>query len=119
MGDGVERAGWLLLMHQLPPHPSHLRVKVWRRLARIGAVALKSSVYVLPRSDAALEDLHWIRREILDSKGEATIVEASFVAGVSDADVEQLFRRARDAEYDELIKDARATGKRKARALSE
>jgi hypothetical protein len=79
--DAEERRGWLLLMHQLPPHPSHLRVKVWRRLAAIGAVALKNSVYVLPRSESALEDLSWLRREILDSRGEATIVEAAFPRG--------------------------------------
>lgn len=119
MDDGPSRAGWLLLMHQLPTHPSHLRVKVWRRLARVGAVALKSSVYVLPRSETALEDLHWIRREILDSRGEATIVEASFIAGASDADVEQLFRTARDADYDALIEDARALTKGKSRKLSD
>jgi hypothetical protein len=119
MARDPQRRGWLLLMHQLPPHPSHLRVKVWRRLARIGAVALKNSVYVLPRSDAALEDLQWVRREILDSRGEATIVEASFLAGMSDAEVEDLFRKARDAEYEALIVDARALGKSKRRKLTE
>jgi hypothetical protein len=113
------RRGWLLLMHRLPPHPSHLRVKVWRRLARIGAVALKNSVYVLPRSDATLEDLQWIRREILDSRGEAVIVEAIFLAGMSDAEVDELFRKARDEEYDGLIKEARTLGRGRARKLSE
>ena len=113
-----QRRPWLLLMHQLPTHPSHLRVKVWRRLAKIGAAALKSSVYVLPRSDAALEDMQWIRREILDNGGEATIVEASFLAGFSDAEVEELFRHARDAEYDELIKEARILGKGKVGKLT-
>jgi hypothetical protein len=106
-------------MHQLPPHPSYLRVKVWRRLARIGAVALKNSVYVLPLSDAALEDLQWTRREILDGKGEATIVEAAFVSGTSDAEVEELFRGARDADYEEVIKETRARSSGKARTLKE
>ncbi|HEY2734271.1 MAG TPA: chromate resistance protein ChrB domain-containing protein, partial [Polyangiales bacterium] len=101
------------------PHPSYLRVKVWRRLARIGAVALKNSVYVLPRSDAALEDLQWMRREILESKGDATIVEAAFVSGVSDAEVEDLFRSARDADYDDVIKDARVLSNGTARSLKE
>src|SRR6266566_3170768 len=34
---------WLLLIHQLPPKPDYFRVKVWRRLQRIGAVAIKNS----------------------------------------------------------------------------
>ncbi len=112
MPNAPKSRGWLLLMHQLPSHPSQLRVKVWRRLAKIGAVALKNSVYVLPQTDASLEDLHWVRREIIDSGGEATIVEAGFVSGQSDDDVEALFRKARDAEYAEVLAEARGLGKR-------
>ncbi len=33
---------WLLLIHQLPPKPAYLRVKVWRRLQSLGAVAIKN-----------------------------------------------------------------------------
>src|SRR5580765_1917694 len=32
-------AAWLLLIHQLPPKPAYLRVKVWRRLQGLGAIA--------------------------------------------------------------------------------
>ena len=46
---------WLLLIHQLPSKPDYLRVKTWRRLQRIGAVAIKSSVYALPRSEQAID----------------------------------------------------------------
>ena len=38
--EGPER--WLLLIHQLPAKPAYLRVKIWRRLADIGAVAIKN-----------------------------------------------------------------------------
>jgi len=65
---------WLLLLHQLPPKPDYLRVKIWRRLQRIGAVAIKNSVYVLPRTDQTAEHFHWILREIEASGGEFDIV---------------------------------------------
>ena len=42
---------WLLLIHQLPAKPAYLRVKVWRRLQALGAVAVKNAVYALPASD--------------------------------------------------------------------
>src|SRR5918995_5850879 len=42
---------WLVLIHQIPPNPSYLRVKVGRRLQGLGAVAVKNSVYVLPPCD--------------------------------------------------------------------
>jgi hypothetical protein len=58
------KSRWLVLIHQLPPKPDYLRVKVRRKLQRIGAVALKNSVYVLPSVEEALEDFQWLRREI-------------------------------------------------------
>ena len=70
-----EPARWLLLIHQLPPKPAYLRVKAARRLARVGAVALKNTVYALPWSDAALEDLGWVRKEIVEGGGDATVLE--------------------------------------------
>src|SRR5687768_7008636 len=103
---------WLLLMHQIPHKPAYLRVKVGRRLARAGAVALKSSVYALPRGDGLTEDLQWIRREILEGGGEATIVEAELVEGLSDEQVENLFRAARDVDFSELAEEARVLNER-------
>ena len=83
---------WLLLIHQLPPKPDYFRVKIWRRLQTIGAVAMKNSVYVLPFSDAGLEDFQWLRREITAGGGEATVCRASFVDGMSDQQMDALFR---------------------------
>lgn len=98
---------WLLLIHNLPPKPDYFRVKIWRRLQRIGAVAIKNSVYVMPRSDQALEDLQWTLREITEGRGEASICEADFVDGLSDDQVEALFKAARDADYAAIAEEAR------------
>lgn len=102
---------WLLLIHQLPASPPYLRVKVWRRLQRIGAVGLRGSVYVLPRSEDTLEDFQWLAREIADGGGTASVCEARFVEGVTDAELEAMFRRARDADYAELADEVRAVGR--------
>lgn len=82
-----ERSPWLLLIHQLPPTPNYLRVKVRRRLRRIGAVALKQTVYVLPNTDEALEDLQWLRQEIDSAGGSAIIAESRFVEGIGDEEI--------------------------------
>jgi hypothetical protein len=92
-------ARWLLLIHQIPPEPNYLRVKVSRRLARIGAVQLKSTVYALPQCETCHEDFLWVRRELIDSGGEATIFEASVVEGVGDTEIKALFREQRDQDY--------------------
>jgi hypothetical protein len=98
---------WLVLIHQIPPHPGYLRVKIGRRLQALGAVPVKNSVYVLPRSDEAREDFQWVRREIAAGKGDASVCEARFVEGLSDDDVEALFDTARQADYEALAKEAR------------
>jgi hypothetical protein len=98
---------WLLLIHQIPPKPNYLRVKIGRRLQALGAVAIKNSVYVLPRSEQALEDFQWVRREVVAGRGEATVCEARFREGHSDAEIESLFSAAREADYVSLARDAR------------
>ncbi len=55
---------WLLLIHQIPPKPGYLRVKIWRKLQALGAVAIKNSVYVIPRNEQTLEDFQWVLKEI-------------------------------------------------------
>lgn len=99
-------ARWLLLIHQIPPRPAYLRVKAARRLHQVGAVAIKNTVYVLPRTDEAREDFEWTAKEIVSGGGEATICEARFVDGMSDAEVERLFNRARDLEYRKIADEA-------------
>ena len=62
---------WLVLVHHLPPRPTRLRVRVWRQLQKLGAVSVKNSVYVLPRSEKTLEDFMWLQQEIESGGGEA------------------------------------------------
>lgn len=109
-GDPVPRpaTSWLLLIHQLPPTPAYVRVKVSRRLQRIGAVAIKNSVYVLPHRPDTREDFEWVAREIRESGGEAVIADAALIEGLSDAGVREVFAAARDEEYAAVLADARA-----------
>ena len=93
---------WLLLFHQIPPKPDYFRVKVRRRLERLGSVPLKNSVYVLPLQDDTIEDFEWLAREIRAEGGEATLCRAAFIDGIRDSDLEAMFRAARDADYAEV-----------------
>ncbi|MBI5585499.1 MAG: chromate resistance protein [Deltaproteobacteria bacterium] len=98
---------WLLLIHQLPPQPNALRVKIWRRLHQVGAVAIKQSVYALPFSDQSREDLSWILKEILEGGGDGSISEARFLEGLTDEQVKALFQNAREEDYEKIIREAR------------
>src|SRR5215204_4308245 len=70
---------WILLIHQLPPKPTNLRVRIWRKLQKLGAVAIKNSVYVLPATEKAHEDFQWLKQEIESAGGEASAFNAASV----------------------------------------
>lgn len=99
--------GWLLLIPQLPAKPAYLRVRVWRRLQAIGAAPLKNAVHALPKRDDTRALFEELRAEITSGGGEALILEARFADGMTDADLRAVFDAARDADYDELTREAR------------
>ena len=100
-------ARWILLIHSIPPRPNYLRVKIGRRLQKLGAIAVKNSVYALPRSDGAREDLQWVAQEITADGGEASLCESRFIGGLTDDAIEQQFRVARQHDYFQLARLAR------------
>jgi len=110
MGD-TRKGRWLMLIHQLPPKPNYFRVKIWRRLQQLGAVAIKNSVYVLPNTDQSHESFEWVMREITAGKGEASLCEAQFVEGLRDHQIEDLFKTARTADYTQIVEEARQLAK--------
>jgi hypothetical protein len=74
----------------------------------VGAIAVKNSVYVLPDGDQSVEDFQWIRREIVDGGGDASVCRAAFIDGLGDDQLRDAFRAARDADYEEIARAARA-----------
>jgi hypothetical protein len=107
----AEPVNWLLLLHQLPAKPAYARVKLWRRLQALGAVAVKNAVYALPTGAQAQEDFEWALKEITAAGGEGMIMEARLIDGLSDDAVRGLFNAAREADYRALAKEIRAVEK--------
>jgi hypothetical protein len=95
----IKSPEWILLIHQLPPKPTNLRVRIWRKLQKLGAVAVKNSVYLLPASEKAHEDFQWLKQEIESAGGEASVFKAASVEGATDREIIAAFRKARDEEF--------------------
>jgi hypothetical protein len=106
---------WLLFVHQLPTSPSNLRVKTWRRMQQLGALAIKQAVYVLPDSPDAREDFEWLKTEIVGAGGEASVFAAASVDAWSDDALVEEFRRDRQATYTQLGDELEAHVRRLAR----
>lgn len=102
---------WLVLVHQIPPSPAYLRVKVGRHLQRVGAVAIKNSVYALPYGEEAQEDFRWVLAEVSKGGGDGTVFGAHLVGGMSDEQLTRLFQAARELDYREVAERVRALSK--------
>jgi hypothetical protein len=92
----------LLLLVGVPPTPSSLRVRVWRRLRSLGAVPLKRSAYLLPDTPDRYEDFQWLAQEVQREGGDATLVRVQQIENMSEADVLRLFHEPRDQDYRQL-----------------
>ena len=111
----------LLLLVGVPPTPSSLRVRVWRRLRSLGAVPLKRSAYLLPDTPDRYEDFQWLAQEIQREGGDATLIRVQQIENVGPADVLRMFHEPRDADYRRLAVRYRkalqsSTGSRPAKA---
>jgi hypothetical protein len=95
---------WLLIFYSVPAHPVNARMKIWRKLAKAGAVQLKGAVYVLPASDEHQELFQWIIGEVKALGGDGAFVRTSRVETIPNPEVRALFNTQRDAEYRELDK---------------
>ncbi|HEV2914376.1 MAG TPA: chromate resistance protein ChrB domain-containing protein [Pyrinomonadaceae bacterium] len=102
MTRSSSKQDWILLIHQLPPKPTNLRVRIWRKLQKLGAVSIKNSVYVLPFNERTHEDFQWLKQEIESAGGEVTVFRAGAVEGATDDELIAAFRKARDDDYARL-----------------
>lgn len=103
---GLSAHKWLLFVHQLPARPTSLRVRTWRRLQQLGAIAVKQAVYVLPDTPNAREDFEWLKTEIEGAGGQASVFAADMVDTWSNDTLIEEFRRSREEAYVELAREA-------------
>jgi hypothetical protein len=95
---------WLLLHYKLPSKPSALRVYVWRKLKRLGAILLHDAVWILPDQPRTAEQVQWLTAEIQEMGGEAYSWQASTILGADNESITKQFNEQVDALYSDLLK---------------
>ena len=90
---------WLLFFYTVPAKPGNLRMKVWRRLIKMGAASLKGSVYILPFSEDHLEALHWLTGEVSSLGGEAAFAKVERIETMGNEEIVSLFQAQRENDY--------------------
>ena len=95
---------WLLLHYKLPTKPSALRVYIWRKLKRLGAILLHDAVWILPDQPRTAEQIQWLTAEIQEMGGEAYSWRASTILGTDNESITQQFNQQVDKVYSDLLK---------------
>lgn len=98
---------WLLLVFSLPRKGASLRVTVWRKLQRYGALPLGNSGYFLPNTDGNRERFEWLATAVRTEGGEASVLEVQSIDNCSFEQMKQRFSDARAGDYRELLKELR------------
>lgn len=94
---------WLHLVYKIPRNPSKIRVYVWRKLKKLGAILLHESVWCLPANPKTKEHFQWLAVEIQELGGEATLWESRLVLGMNDECIIKEFLSQVDKEYTEIL----------------
>jgi len=101
---------WLLLVFSLARKGASLRVTVWRKLQRHGALPLGNSGYFLPNTDENRERFECLATAVRTEGGDASVLEVQSIDNCSFEQMKQRFSNARAQDYRELLKELRNPG---------
>jgi hypothetical protein len=96
---------WLMMIFSLPSAKASERVQVWRKLQKFGSLPFRNAGYLLPNTPGNRERLVWISETVRSNGGDASVIEVSSIDDLSDEATRELFRQAREADYEALRKD--------------
>src|SRR5262249_35409589 len=99
----MHSTSWILLLYELPATKSSKRVNLWRRLKKFGALALKTSAYLLPHTPTHFERFQLLAPQLRDDAGDPALIRVSEIENLSNDAVTALFNEARAAEYEEVV----------------
>jgi hypothetical protein len=98
------RPPWLLLVFTLSGKDASLRVTVWRKLQRYGALPLGNSGYFLPNTEENRERFEWLATSLRTEGGEASVLGVESIDNCSATQMKQRFSEARAQDYRQLLK---------------
>ncbi|MBF0344911.1 MAG: chromate resistance protein [Nitrospirae bacterium] len=93
---------WLVFFYSVPTMPVNNRVKIWRRLAKSGALQFKNSIYVLPYTDAHYEFFQWLLCEVTAVNGDGEFIKIERFETLKDSEIVHMFNLQREKDYDAI-----------------
>ena len=94
---------WVAFSYSLPSKEgSSPRVALWRRLRRLGTLAIAGGVQILPAREECMEAFQWLAQEIRSANGEASVMRVAQLDEPTDQQLVALFCEARVKDYKEI-----------------
>jgi len=101
------RIQWIAFSYMLSAKKkSSVRVALWRRLQRLGAISPVSGVHLLPATDDCIESFQWLAQEVQQADGQGVLMYVDSFDGLSYQAIVELFQAARKSDYAELDESA-------------
>ncbi|MBI3592724.1 MAG: chromate resistance protein [Nitrospirae bacterium] len=98
------QTNWLLFFYSVPSKPVANRIKVWRRLAKAGALQFKGAGYILPYSEGHYEFFQWLVSEVVSMKGDAAFVKVEKIETMKNSEISVLFNQQKEKDYRNIEK---------------
>jgi hypothetical protein len=93
---------WTLLVYRIPSQPSRLRLQIWRKLQRMGALYLQDAVCVVPARPDLDENMQYIAEAIAEMGGTYHLFKASAFFPEGDTRLADGFRDLADTTFEEI-----------------
>jgi hypothetical protein len=94
---------WIILVYRIPAQPTRLRLWIWRKLQRMGALYLQNAVCLLPARPELVENMQYVADAIEEMGGTCHLFNASAVLPEPPERIEQEFRELADSRLNEII----------------
>ena len=93
---------WTILVYRIPANPSRLRLQIWRKLQRTGALYLQNAACILPARPDLDENMQYIAAAIEELGGTAHLFTTTMPLPGADERIIAEFRGLADGHLEEI-----------------
>src|SRR5579872_5914558 len=93
---------WTLLVYKIPSQPTRLRLQIWRRLQRMGALYLQDAVCVVPSRPDLDENMQYIAEAVAEMGGTYHLFKATAFFPEGDSRLAEGFHDLADTAFEEI-----------------
>ena len=94
---------WTVLIYRIPANPSRLRLQIWRKLQRMGALYLQNAACILPARPDLDENMQYVAAAIEEMGGTAHLFTTTGDIPGEDERLIEEFRALADARLDDIV----------------